>query len=114
MCLALPHVYYTDFVKYISPICLLASLQFRLIYAVYNSAALGIPKFLIPILRPLTNNLCTVDHSNNFVKWISVFKNANDWYMTSFDVKNLSTNVPVQKPFHLLQTNSTRTPPALS
>ena len=76
--------------------------QFRPIFAAYNSAVYGIAKFLVPILGPLTTNSYTVENSYSFAKCIVNFKNANSLHMTSFDVENLFTNVPVNETISII------------
>ena len=56
----------------------------------------NLAKFFVPLLKPLTTNLYTVTDSFSFVKEISSFPN-NSFYMASFDVTSLFTNVPLDE-----------------
>ena len=69
--------------------------QMRPIFAAYNSASFKLGKFLVNILSPLTKNLFTVENSYNFSSDIVSFPNAEKYFMASFDVENLFTNVPL-------------------
>ena len=51
-------------------------------------------KFLAPLLQSLTTNQFTVTYSFSFVKEISSLPN-HSFYMSSFDVSSLFTNVPL-------------------
>ena len=53
-------------------------------------------KFLVPLLQPLTTNQFTVTDSFSFVKEISSLPN-HSFYMASFDVSSLFTNVPLDE-----------------
>lgn len=69
--------------------------QFRPIFAAYNTPCYNISKFLVPYLSPLTKNEYTVDNSYTFVSQLSKVRYSNNYYMTSFDVSNLYTNIPL-------------------
>ena len=56
----------------------------------------NLAKLFVPLLKPLTTNLYTVTDSFSFVKEISSFPN-NSFYMASFDVTSLFTNVPLDE-----------------
>ena len=71
--------------------------QYRPILAAYNLASYHICKFLVPILSPLTTNEYTIENSSAFASFIQSVPNANQLYMTSFDVENLFTNIPLSE-----------------
>ena len=54
-------------------------------------------KFLVPVLSPFTTNDYTVDNSFTFCQKISAVQNADNLFMTSFDVENLFTNIPLHE-----------------
>ena len=84
----LPKVHKKDFAK---------KFQFRPIFAAYNTPSFKLAKFLVPILSPLTTNEFTVENSSKFVQDITKINNAHELFMTSFDVENLFTNIPLQE-----------------
>ena len=71
--------------------------QFRPIFAAYNTPSFNIAKFLVPILNPFTKNQYTIENSYSFSKEICNIPNANDYFMASFDIESLFTNVPLQE-----------------
>ena len=55
-----------------------------------------LPKFLVPVLDPLTSNESTVDNSYTFVSILKQFEGqADNLFIASFDVDNLYTNVSI-------------------
>ena len=68
---------------------------FRPIFAAYKTAPYKLAKFLVPILAPFTSNKYTVDNSYSFVRQITSVPNADNYFMASFDVENLFTNIPL-------------------
>ena len=69
--------------------------QFRPIFSACNTPSFKLAKFLVPILSPLTRNQYTVDNSSEFARKLKEFSNAGSYFMTSFDIENLFTNVPL-------------------
>ena len=69
--------------------------QMKPIFAAYNNAPFRLEKFLVNILSPLTKNAFTIDNSTIFSNNIVNFPNADKYFMASFDVENLFTNVPL-------------------
>ena len=69
--------------------------QMRPIFAAYNSASFKLGKFLVNVLSGLTKNSYTVDNSSVFSRDIISFPDAHKYFMASFDVENLFTNVPL-------------------
>jgi len=76
--------------------------QFRPIFAAYNLPSFKLAKYLVPILKPITVNDFTVDNSYSFVQDLRTFNNADDLYMTSFDVENLFTNIPLKETIDII------------
>ena len=71
--------------------------KFRPIFAAYNTPSFNLAKFLVPVLAPLTTNEFTVLNSSSFVNELSKFPNSQDFYMASFDVESLFTNIPLKE-----------------
>ena len=67
----------------------------RPIFAAYNTASYKLSKFIVPILAPFTTGEFTVQNSYKFADEIQIFSNANNYFMASFDIENLFTNVPL-------------------
>ena len=55
----------------------------------------GLAKFLVPILKPLTENEYTVHDSFSFSSEVSKFNSKN--LMASLDVENLFTNITLEE-----------------
>ena len=70
---------------------------FHHIFAAYNTPSFNIAKYLLPVLSPLTTNEFTVDNSCKFSERVTNIHNANNLFMTSFDVESLFTNVPLHE-----------------
>ena len=84
----LPKIHKSDFsTKY----------QYRPILAAFKLASFNICKFFVPLLAPLTTNEFTIENSSAFASFIQSVPNANQLFMTSFDVENLFTNIPLQE-----------------
>ena len=54
-------------------------------------------KYLVPILSTACKNIYTIDNSYSFVSEISRFNNVNNYFMASFDMDNLFTNIPLSE-----------------
>ena len=70
---------------------------FRPIFAAYNTASYNIAKFLVPILSSLTRNKYTADNSYSFAKELANLPHADQYFMASFDVESLFTNIPLHE-----------------
>ena len=57
----------------------------------------NICKFLVPNLTPFSKNQYTVCNSKEFSDSICSVANADDVFMTSFDVESLYTNIPAHE-----------------
>ena len=86
-------VSYTAFRKSKSQIFLL-NFFFCPIFAAYNTASYKLAKNFVPILAPLTTNEFTVVNSHSFVDSLRDVADAENLYMSFFNVSNLFTNVP--------------------
>ena len=71
--------------------------QYRPIFAAFRTPCFKLAKFLVPILNPYTVNDYTVKDSEHFVRDITALDNANFYYMASFDIENLFTNIPLNE-----------------
>ena len=69
----------------------------RPIFAACKTPAYGLSKFLVPILSPLTKNDYTVSNSYEFVNLVRDFSHKDDYFMVSYDVESLFTNIPLQE-----------------
>ena len=74
---------------------------FRPIFAAYNTASYKLAKFFVPILAPLTTNQFTVVNSHSFVDSLRDVTDVENLYMSSFDVSNLFTNVPLDETINI-------------
>ena len=68
--------------------------QFRLIFASYSTPSFNLAKFLVRLLNPFTCNDTTVN-TYSFVNEITSVPGASNYYMVSFDIENLFTNIPL-------------------
>ena len=83
------------------------SIQFRSIFAAYNTPSYNIYKLLVPILSKLTVNKYTVENLFKFCQDVgNLFtfcqdvgnlSNSDNMFMVSFDVENLITNAPLNE-----------------
>lgn len=69
----------------------------RPILSAIGTAGYSISKYLVPFLSPITINDFTIKDSFSFAKDIVNFQNCNDYVMTSFDIKSLFTNIPLDE-----------------
>ena len=69
--------------------------QFRLIFSAINTLVYKLPKYLVPILSPLTVNDYTVKDSFTFAKEVTNFD--RNLFMASLDVESLFTNIVVDE-----------------
>ena len=76
--------------------------QFRPIFAAYNTASYKLSKFLVPILAPFTTSEYTTLNSYAFVDKLSNIPNNGKYYMASFDVESLFTNIPLQETIDII------------
>ena len=61
----------------------------------------NLSKFLISFLNPWSTNEYTVKNSFSFVEEITDMPN-NSYYMASFDIKSLYTNVPIKETINII------------
>ena len=69
--------------------------SFRPILSAIGTPTYDLAKFLVPILKPLTENEYTVHDSFSFASHISKFNSKN--LMVSLDVESLFTNIPLEE-----------------
>ena len=74
----------------------------RPILAAYNTPTYPLAKFLVPLLQPFTFNSYTLQNSYDFYKSITEFRADNNFFMSSFDITSLFTNIPVNETIQLL------------
>ena len=76
--------------------------QFRTIFAAYNNPWFQLVKFLVPILQPYTINEHTIDSSAPFVFQLKQLNNINSLCISSFNIKNWYTNIPVHETIRII------------
>ena len=69
--------------------------SFRPISSAISTPTYDLVKFLVPILKPLTENEYTVHDSFSFASEVSKFNSKN--LMASLDVESLFTNIPLEE-----------------
>ena len=69
--------------------------SFRPILSAIGTPKYDLAKFLVPILKALTENQYTVHDSFSFASEVSEFNSKN--LMTSLDVQSLFTNIPLEE-----------------
>ena len=74
----------------------------RPIISSINTFNYKLAKFLVPILKPLTLNLFSIENSERFVKEITSLKFDELPFMCSLDVKALFTNVPLKETINII------------
>ena len=67
----------------------------RPIFGACGTATYALPKFLVPLLSPISENEFTVKNSYEFVENIRNFWFTEDIVMASIDVESLFTVIPV-------------------
>ena len=65
--------------------------------AAYNTATYKLAKFLVPILSKFTSNDYTVKNSYELTESLSKCRIPDSYYMCSYDVKSLFTNIPIDE-----------------
>ena len=71
--------------------------QFRPIFAAYNCASYNLSKFLVKILNPIAQNEFTLQNSSVFKNEITNLPNSDKYFMASFDITDLYTNIPLHE-----------------
>ena len=66
-----------------------------------NTPSFKLAKFLVPILNPFTSNEFTTANSHSFANDIMAVEEASHFFMTSFDVENLFTNIPLNETINI-------------
>ena len=68
---------------------------FRPVMSAIKTPTYKLPKFLVPLLEPITTNMYTVRSSFEFAKEIA--DQDPELFMTSLDVESLFTNIPLEE-----------------
>ena len=71
----------------------------RPILSAINTPSYKLAKFLVPLLTPLTSNDSTIKDSFSFAEEVFSFDCA--YYMTSFDMESLFTNIPLEETINI-------------
>ena len=74
-----------------------STVPLRPIMAAYDTACYKLAKFLVPLLSNLTINEYTIKNSYKLTESLSDFQVLDNYYMCSYDVKSLFTNVPLDE-----------------
>ena len=69
----------------------------RPILAAYNTSTYNIAQKLVPELSHITTNDYTISNSFEFAKEITSFKDSDKFFMVSFDIESLYTNIPLKE-----------------
>ena len=77
------------------------SVPLRPVVAAYNTASYHLAKFLVPILYPFTTNEFTVKNSYELSQYLSTCRIPDSYYMVSYDIKSLFTNVPLDETINI-------------
>ena len=73
---------------------------FRHILSVIGTPSYNIPKFLIPILKPLTTNDYTLKDAFEFSR--DILNQNPNLFIASLDVDSLFTNIPLDKTISII------------
>ena len=76
--------------------------QFRPIFSAIITHCYKLAKYLVPLLSELSTNQFTEDNSYSFVKNLNSLVTNGDCFMTSFNVKDLFTNVPLSETINIV------------
>ncbi|NJN44452.1 MAG: hypothetical protein HC806_06855 [Anaerolineae bacterium] len=79
-----------------------ANHQCRPIFAAYNIPSYKLASFLVPKLSELTKNEYTLENSKEFSQTIINVPDSSNFFMCSFDVSNLFTNVPIHETINII------------
>jgi len=82
-----------------------ANVPLRPILAAYKTATYKIAKYLIPLIDPYCTNEYVLKNSYQFHDLISKFPAQANYFMVSYDVSSLYTNVPVLETVEILCNN---------
>ncbi|NJL51450.1 MAG: hypothetical protein HC930_03140 [Hydrococcus sp. SU_1_0] len=75
----------------------------RPILSTLGTANYSLSKFLVSLLTPISNNSFSIKDSFDFVKEICSIPN-NQYFMASFDIVSLFTNIPVDETIDIVLT----------
>ena len=81
-----------------------SKLQFRPIFAAYCTPFYKVAKFIVSLPSKFNKNEYSVKNSSSFVSELLLSNNfqADNLYMTSYDVENLYTNVPLRETINII------------
>ena len=78
-----------------------AGVPLRPILAAYNTPSFHLAKFVVPILSEFTVNEYTLKNSYEFFDSMSSLHLPNSFFMASFDIQSLFTNVPLDETINI-------------
>lgn len=73
------------------------SVPLRPVMAAYKTFSYKLAKYIVPILSPFTSNEYTLKNSYEFFDSLKNFTLPRNFYMTSFDITSLFTNIPLDE-----------------
>ena len=69
----------------------------RPILSATGTTGSNLAKFFVPLLSAFTTNHFSIKDSFSFATEISSLPNSNSYFMASFDIKSLFTNIPLEE-----------------
>ena len=69
----------------------------RPILSAIGTAGYNLAKFFVPLLSAFTTNHFSIKDSFSFASEISSLPDSNSYFMASFDIKSLFTNIPLEE-----------------
>ena len=70
---------------------------YRPIFKACNVASYNLSKYLVSILSPIAENQYSVKNSAHFREQLGIMNGHKNVFMTSFDIKDLYTNIPLEE-----------------
>ena len=77
----------------------------RPILSAIGTAGYNLAKFFVPLLSAFTTNHFSIKDSFSFASEISSLPDSNSYFMASFDIKSLFTNIPLEEPVSIATEN---------
>ena len=74
----------------------------RPILSANNTVSYDLSKYITPLLSHLTTNDFTIKNSYEFSNKIQNFPNSSKYFMCSFDIQSLYTNIPLQETLDII------------
>ena len=78
------------------------NIPMRPILSANNTVSYDLSKYITPLLSHLTTNDFTIKNSYEFSNKIQNFPNSSKYFMCSFDLQSLYTNIPLQETLDII------------